>query len=102
MFAQLLPSATGEEKPYEVDPLAIKKSSSEAIEDSGLEIASYQESDIDEEGDIYEEILHQFQSLLRGMLLEWPQSRREMTHRALHFAIAEREVCYRFNAQTRK
>ena len=77
---------------FKVDPLAIKRSNSAAIEvlewkeDSDLEIAIY------EEGDIYEEILNQFQSLSHGMPLEWPQSKREMTHRALHFAIAEREA----------
>lgn len=84
-------------KTFEVDPFTIKRSNSEATEvqlkeDSGLEIAVYEESDIYEDGDIYEDILNQFQSLLRGMPLEWPQSRAEMMHRALHFAIAEREA----------
>lgn len=84
-------------KTFEMDPLAVNSQAIEVPlvelkEDSGLEIAICEESDIYEDGDIYEDILNQFQSLLRGMPLEWPQSRAEMMHRALHFAIAEREA----------
>eukprot|EP00434_Breviolum_minutum_P039578 symbB.v1.2.035149.t1/scaffold4671.1/size36692/2 len=87
---------------FEVDPYEAFFSTMESMEMKEIEEKksdakiseekSHDDFEIYGESEVYEELLHQFQLRLRGMPLEWPQSKREMVHRALQFAVAEREA----------
>ena len=87
---------------FEVDPYEAFFSTMESMEMKDIEEKksdakiseekSHDDFEIYGESEVYEELLHQFQLRLRGMPLEWPQSKREMVHRALQFAVAEREA----------